>query len=345
MSIFASETKNQHYVSQVEQRANASNKNASNKNQEIFKYTRVDGGQFDEGKCVKISTNQSDFDLFTLAKKDSQRKNLENLMGNLESDYLTIVDKIEKSCENHKNGNELFFTEIEDIKKILELKFLTRFRNPYLIKKTLRLISFTTNFILDDDRHLEALIALHKAENNIDFLSKKYGVTKDEYISWLNTLVGLLLPIKGGSLLSGMVNEFFEASEFGKKVFIYYYHTDCVLLPDCGTLDIEESDMITYGFNLTSKIFILLAMPICKDIGLFKVKKRSEPEMKQLINDLKAECPDITDEDIQCYLEVEKQFNAKTSITYLGNNIQMLDAFNLGVKRISKQYYFSSKIS
>ncbi|QIC16467.1 hypothetical protein G3341_12580 [Providencia vermicola] len=345
MSIFASETKNQHFVSQVEQRENSCNKNASNKNQEIFKYTRVDESQFDDGKRVKISTNQSDFDLFTLAKKDSQRKNLENLMGNLESNYLTIVDKIEKSCENHKNGVNIFFTEIDDIKKVLELKFLTRFRNPYLIKETLRLISFTKNFILDDDRHLEALIALHKAENNIDFLSKKYGVTKDEYISWLNTLVGLLLPIKGGSLLSGMVNEFFEASEFGKKVFIYYYDNEGVLLPDCGTLDIAESDMITYGFNLTSKIFILLAMPVCKDIASFKVKQRSDAEMNQLINDLKIKYPNITNEAIQRYLEFEKQFNAKTSITYAGNNTQMLDVFNFGVKRLSKQYYFSSSSS
>lgn len=345
MSIFANETKNQHYVSQVEQRENSCNKNASNKNQEIFKHTRVVGGQFDGGKRVKIITNQSDFDLFTLAKKDNQRKNLENLMGDLESNYLAIVDKIERSCENHKNGRNDLFTELDDIKKVLELKFLTRFRNPHLIKDTLRFFSFTKNFILDDDRHLEALIALHKAENNIDFLSKKYNVTKDEYIAWLNTLVGLLLPVKGGSLLSGMVNEFFEASELGKIIFIHYHNTDSVLLPDCGTLDIAKSDMIAYGFNLTSKIFILLAMPICKDIGLFKVKKRSEPEMKQLINDLKAECPDITDEDIQFYLEVEKQFNVKTSITYVGNNIEMLNAFNLGVKRLSKQYYFSSRIS
>lgn len=342
MSIFASETKNQHYVSQVEQRENSCNKNASNKNQEIFKYTRVNGDQFDDGKRVKIATNQSDFDLFTLAKKDSHRKNLENLMGNLESNYLTVVDKIERSCENHKNDEKVFFTEIDDIKKCLELKFLTQFRNPYLIKETLRLISFTKNFILDDDRHLEALIALYKAENNIDFLSEKYGVTKDEYIAWLNTLVGLLLPVNGQGLLSGMVNEIFESSEFGKRIYIHYYHTDCTLLPDCGILDETNENMIIYRFNVTSKIIIALAMPVCKNISLFKVKQRSQAELEQFVNELKASKPDINDDLIQKYLEFEKKERAQTRIHYSGNNIEMLNSFNTSVKRLSKKHFFSS---
>lgn len=342
MSIFSSETKNQHYVSQAEQRANANNKNASNPKQRIYKYTRNDEGKFGLGVSTKIVSNQSDNDLYTLAVKDKQRKNLENLMGNLESDYSEAVSKIEVCCEKHKNSETALLAGVDDIKKVLTLKFLTRFRNPYLIKETLNFVSFNKNLILDDDRHLEALIALHKAENNIDFLSKKYKVTKDEYISWLNTLVGLLLPVKGESLLSGMVDELFKASEFGKKIFIYYYHTDCVLLPDCGTLDIVESDMLTYGFNLTSKIFILLAMPVCKNVGSFKVKQRSEAEMNELVNNLKLEFPRISDENIQNYFEFEKKYNAKTNITYVESNDKMLDAFNIGVKRLSKEYYFSS---
>lgn len=342
MSIFNSETKNQHYVSQVEQRANASNKNASNAKQKIYKYTKNEEGQFDSGVSTKIENNLSDNDLYTLATEGKQRKNLENLMNKLESDYSEAVSNIEKSCEAHKNSGTFSPVNIEDIKKIYSLKLLTKYRNPYQIKETLKFISFTKNLILDDDRHLEALIALHKAKNNIDFLSKKYKVTKDEYISWLNTLVGLLLPVNDKSLFSGMVNDLFNAPEFGKNVFIYYYDTDSVLLPDCGILDLENSNELIYALNVTSKIFIMLKMSVCLDFNSFKVKHRTSTEMDQLIKDMKHRYPNITDKDIQNYLEFERLIKASTSFTYRENDTQMIDIFNNFVKNRSKQYYFSS---
>lgn len=342
MSIFSNETKNQHYVSQVEQRMNAINKNASNKNMRIYKFTRNEQGQFGTGESSKIENNQCDNDLYTLAIKDNNRKNLENLMNRLESDYSNAVSKVETSCRSHKDDKGMLSVDIDDIKKILAIKMLTRFRNPYLIKETLRLISFTNELILDDDRHFEALVALHKAKNNIDYLSNKYKVTKSEYISWLNTLVGLLLPVKDDGLFLGMIDEFFEAPEFGKIACIYYYDTDCVLLPDCGTLEMECDNSITFGFNVTSKIFILLFMPVCKDSNFFKIKKRTQSELDDLFYKMKEINPNVTNKSLQDYLNFEADYRSQTKIIHKGNDAKMLDTFNFGVQRSSKQYYFSS---
>lgn len=342
MSIFFNGTKNQHYISQAEQRKNACNKNAAHRNQEIIKYTKNEKGQFDRGVKVKIITNQSDYDLYTLIKQDNNRKSLENLMNDFESNYMKSACKIEKFCENHTSSHCDFLINLNDIKNILLLKILTRFRNPYFIKETLISSFFNKHVLLDDVRHLEAIIALYKQQNNISFLSKKYKVTENEFENWLSILVSLLLPINGISLLTSVIDSHLNAPEFGKYISIYYYDTGNVLLPDCGMMEDIQSDRISYGFNVTSKIFIILSMPVNENIGVFKIKQRTETEMNQLIYDLKRKKVTITDEEIKKILKDEKLMKKECIFRLKKNDTNMLIGFNNKVRNYSKQHYFSS---
>jgi hypothetical protein len=124
---FINETKNQHFISQIEQRLNASNPNAEFCNQKVYKLQILDREkhQVTEGRLAKIGNALSLNDLFSfdvIDKKD--RSNFETLFGKYESDLekhtTALLSKINVSGADLK----------DEIVNLFLSKFLNFIRNP-----------------------------------------------------------------------------------------------------------------------------------------------------------------------------------------------------------------------
>ncbi|EFE7722948.1 hypothetical protein F6188_23385, partial [Escherichia coli] len=152
--IFTNSTINQHYLSRAEQRFNSQNKNAQPRNQEIniFDIEEIKALGFNATSATKkIAVSLMGQDLFSIRTGKDKRLNLENLMCPLESGYSEAVDAlILNNAFKEKSSEE----NTQSLKKILSLKLMSTFRNPYYIEQTLRTLNFGTNFILDSNEHL-----------------------------------------------------------------------------------------------------------------------------------------------------------------------------------------------
>ncbi|OOE36189.1 hypothetical protein BZG05_01525, partial [Salinivibrio kushneri] len=93
-------TKNQHFLSQAEQRLNAINPAAKAKKQRIYSFDvlRCGGGadcQLAEAKSVRIESNLSDIDLYSFSLlNDNERLNFESAFGKYESEIKVLVDNL-----------------------------------------------------------------------------------------------------------------------------------------------------------------------------------------------------------------------------------------------------------
>ncbi|KAA3666269.1 hypothetical protein PB70LOC_01986 [Pectobacterium versatile] len=297
--IFTNSTINQHYLSRAEQRLNSQNKNAQPRNQEIniFDIEDIKALGFSATSVTKkIAVSLMGQDLFSIRTGKNKRLNLENLMTPLESGFSDAVDDfISNNAFKEKSSKE----NTESLKKILSLKYMSTFRNPYYIERTLRILNFGTNFILDSDEHLTALINLYRKDNNIKRLSETFKVSEQTYISWINTLIALLLNSeKNKSIIEGMVNEILMANEFIHFITLYTYDNDVVFLPEAGMYETADYHSINYFINLSSRAFLLINSNAVSNLGRMKIaptlykfmveKSKGKTDIKEFIDKVKG---------------------------------------------------------
>ncbi|EFA4670629.1 hypothetical protein E0M61_17645 [Escherichia coli] len=330
--IFTNSTINQHFLSRAEQRLNSKNKNANPRNQEIniFDVEDIKALGFNATPATKkIAVALMEQDLFSIRTGRDKRLNLENLMIPFESGFSEAVDDfISNNAFKEKTVEE----NTKSLKKILSLKLMSTFRNPYYIERTLRILNFGTNFILDSDEHLMALITLYRKDNNIKRLSKTYNVSEQNYISWINTLIALLLNSeKNKSIIEGMVNEIFMANEFIHFITLYTYDEDVVFLPEAGMYEVADDHSMQYFINLSSKAFLLIHSNAVSNLG----KMKMSPALYQFIVeqcDGKNNIDDFIDE-----IKGSKYFHTQH------NNYGMLKVFNTQCVFYAKKHVLYSQ--
>src|SRR3954469_23962511 len=135
--MMENETRNQHFLPRVEQKLNALNPNAKNKNLRIYSFKVLDRENYsltlesENGK--PINNNLSLFDLFSFdVSGDSRlRMNFESLFQNYETNIevhtKSLLSKLNSPTSDVK-------TEIIDL---FAAKFLNSVRNPFSIAKVL----------------------------------------------------------------------------------------------------------------------------------------------------------------------------------------------------------------
>jgi len=330
--VFTSETINQHYLSQVEQRFNSCNKNASQRNKKINIFSIGDVRSLKTKAASvekKISKSLMEHDLFSIRTSKHGRLNLENLMGPLESAF---SDSVNDLIGNKTIGKDSDEENLSRVKKILSLKMMSTFRNPYYISRTLKIINFGVNFILDSNEHLAALINLYKKENNIARLSKEFNVTEQQYTSWINTLIALLLTSeKDGCIIEGMIDEIFLAEEFFHSITLYTYDDNLVLLPETGMHETADYHSLTYFINLSSTSFLMIHSNVLSDLGNMKISpKLYEHIIEKCGREDKA--PEYID-----------KMRGKKIFSSAHNNYQMLKIFNTNCVRSAKKYILFSQ--
>ena len=260
------ETKNQHYLSQVEQRLNASNPDAPKNSQKIYSFKVIDRESYkielQGNKARGIEKNLSWHDLFSFdVESKTVRNNFETLFGEYEGKIEVHTISLLKKLKENSN----------DIKKellnLFVLKLLNTFRNPYCIKKTLNTIGKAGMHRPLDENLIKIFNKVETGNRpQQKWLCAQLGVTEEEYTDWLKTLFILLMrPDENQpNLLEQMVKSMYEADSHIINVFVFYYDENFVersiLLSDRGfSIPAPDDEVMAYNFNLSSQAFITYA--------------------------------------------------------------------------------------
>jgi len=252
-------TKNQHYLSQIEQRLNS----IPGKDNKIYSFVLKDREtctvELENVKGVGIQSNLSFIDLYTFEFLDEgMRKNFESAFGVYESKIgsatSALLSKLNASDENI----------LEELSDILRLKFLNFIRNPYNIVKVLNSIGVLADHFPVKEQLLEEYRKLEKRnDGGIQRICQIFDVTREQYLKWMKVIFLSLIDIGGGeTLLDNLIRELIENKEHATAATVYGIsdaHPDKkVALSDRSFVDYSGAadGNLMVAFNLNANYFI-----------------------------------------------------------------------------------------
>ncbi|WP_448090306.1 hypothetical protein [Pseudomonas azerbaijanoccidentalis] len=257
-----SATKNQHFLSQTEQRLNAINSGSCNpKSPRIYEFELVDRENHEiklrskRGALIENTLSLHDLFSFDILDRKGDRENFEELFNQYEPmiklTTLELLRKIQITSEDI--GSEIV--------NLFSMKFLNFIRNPYSIKKILNTFPTLMNIQPTDPVHLEnfkKVLAGRKPHQ--EYLCRTLNVSKKDYIAWLAVIFLLLTPVAEGgqNFLNDTVRGLFESRDLFMMVIIYTYDDHACLLSDRGFSEplVSGNDRMAFDFNLYSQGFI-----------------------------------------------------------------------------------------
>lgn len=253
---FINKTKNQHFISRVEQKLNAS----ANNPRKIYSFTLKDRKKYnlslDSPKGVSIENNLSLNDLFSfdVIKRDPERYNFENLFGkyeeSIENSTESLLKKVQENDSDIKN----------ELLNIFVLKIVNFARNPFSIQKVLNTFpSLLTMYPLDSQFKEIFDKILSGKKPHQQYLCNELGISEDIYRDWLTIIFMLLTPFdsSGLNILEYSVKSLFESKDNMIFINIYTYDEQCCLLSDRGFSNpIPDCEHMAWNFNLFGKGFI-----------------------------------------------------------------------------------------
>lgn len=258
------ETKNQHFLSQTEQRLNAVNPDATNeKNLRIYQFDLVDREtykvklQCEKGATIGNTLSLHDLFSFDVLDRNSDRYNFEELFRQYEAGAkaktLELIRKLD--IPGVDIGSEIV--------NLFLVKFLNFVRNPYSVKKILNTFPSLMGMQPTDPIHLanfNRVLAGRKPQQR--YLCEKLDISEGEYVAWLAVIFLLLTPLAKdkGNFLNDMVKGLFDSRELYLMVFIHTYDQHSCLLSDRGfSTPVSGDEYLAFDFNLYSKGFIRYA--------------------------------------------------------------------------------------
>jgi hypothetical protein len=233
--VLVNDTRNQHFLTRVEQKLNALNPQADARNLRIYSFEVIDRENYtlslESPNGRPIGSNLSLFDLFSFDVPGNTRlrRNFESLFHK----YENYIEAHTKSLLAKLNGGG------RDIKaEIIDLfaaKLLNFVRNPFSIVKVLNSFPGVASYdpvdpaLLADYRRIVSGRKPHQAH-----LCTQLGISDAQYVEWLRLLFMLLVPMAKGR------SNFFEQEPFNllenRKInvaaFVCEYDRDRCLL--CG---------------------------------------------------------------------------------------------------------------
>ena len=294
-------TKNQHFISQTEQRLNALNPSAKKNNQKIFSFSVVDRESYkttlDSSKGFKISNTLSLMDIFSfhVLENELKRYNFEKLFHQYESSIQLNTESLIAKLPNINSDIK------PEVLNLFVSKFLNFIRNPYSIKKVLNTFPSLQNMRPTQPAHYQNFKkVLNGRKPQQQHLCKLLGVTEKNYADWLSIIFLLLTSFKENqtNFLEKIIKELYENPNNYISIFVYTYDEETCLLSDRGYSNFTpEGDFTGLGldFNLNSNSFIRyffgnLDSLAPKNIPKSIIKKyKSNPKkisFKHKINDL-----------------------------------------------------------
>lgn len=256
---FKNDSKNHHFIAQIEQKMNAIDPTKAKKSRRIYKFEVIDKDSHKitslEEKGVKIGGSLSYEDLYTFSILDEGlRENFEKIFqyyeNSIEANTKSVLSKASTPNANIKS----------EILNIFRYKILNFVRNPYSIKKILNTFSELKGVIPTDPIHFENFERVLNGSNiQQDYLCEQLDITKDDYKEWLAIIFLLLNPMEENEInfLDQFIKRIYENPNSLIKVCIYTYDDETCLLSDRGFSFYElENNTTVWDFNLCSQGFI-----------------------------------------------------------------------------------------
>ena len=327
-------TRNQHYISQCEQKFNSINPENGRSQRKIYSFSIKNSESFDlildDPFGTNIENNLSSKDLYTFEKLDSEnRYNFELFFRKYEDRLHNLtVSLIKKTRE----GIEAYISD--ELREIFALKLLNSFRNPYRIKVTLEIIGVLSKHRPVDESSNNIYQKIEQNRNDYSkSIAEEFGVNEDEYVQWIKSLFILLcLDIKENkNILDLLIENVFTSKQI--RVAIDYYadknSENYVVLPDTGYVKIcPNPTSLIYQFNLSANILLSY---IIQEVNMTEF---AQSEVNMPIGDIQKIISQITNIHYQTRinnLETLSEFNklaisqshskvfCKGKTIYLGN--------------------------
>lgn len=256
-------TKNQHYVSQVEQRSNCIDEAVSNDKMRIYEFSIVDRDEYKirltRGDGVKIKKNLSYSDLFSFEVENGPlRKNLESFFHKYETSLgansRDLISAVRDNC-----GVSVVTALAASF---LKAKLMGVIRNPFCIGRTLSLFKSFDGLAPTDPQLLTIFRDISSGDKpHLERVCSAFEVTPKQYLDWLSIIYLALVvpPGSGVSILESMVDGLIASP--GKMCHLILATFDDVegsrvLLPDTGYLQgTEDPHHNMFLFNVNKNAY------------------------------------------------------------------------------------------
>ena len=319
LDMLENDTRNQHFLTQGEQRLNALNPQADPSNLRIYSFTVVDRENYtlalESPNGRPIGSNLSLFDLFSFDVPGNSRLRL-----NFES----LFHKYEGYIEAHtKSLLAKLNTRSGDIKaEIIDLfaaKLLNFVRNPFCIAKVLNSFPGVASYdptdaaLLADYRRIVTGRKPHQAH-----LCTQLGISDAQYIEWLRLLFMLLVPMAKGrpNFFEEMIKSLLENRKMHVAAFVCEYDSAGCLLSDRGfSQPIEDGPHMAFSFNLCATAFVHYFFSDPATL----LQGKASPEFLANALAIRESLP-----------------QAQITVTHVRNNLDMLARYN---RRVVEQCY------
>ncbi|WP_218570729.1 hypothetical protein [Pseudomonas sp. H3(2019)] len=208
------DSKNQHFLSQAEQRLNALNPAAKERNQRIYEFDLIDRERYflklksDRGVVIGNTLSLHDLFSFDVLGSSFERYNFEKLFQGYESQNRILTQDLLRKVGTQ--GADIG----KEVVNLFLVKFLNFLRNPYSVKKILNTFPPLLSICPTDPIHLDNFNRVLKGRKpHQRHLCAKLDISEDEYIVWLSVIFLLLTPLGKADedFLSEMVKGLFES--------------------------------------------------------------------------------------------------------------------------------------
>jgi len=325
--MLGNDTRNQHFLPRVEQKLNALNPQAADRNLRIHSFRPIDRESYSlalespNGRPIGSNLSLSDLFSFDVSGDSRLRLNFESLFqkyeANIEAHTKGLLAKL-----NARSGD--IKAEIVDL---FVAKLLNFVRNPFSITKVLNTFPGLAAYepvdtaLLSDYRRIVSGKKPHQAH-----LCARLGISDQQYLEWLRVLFILLMQTDDGqpNLFEVIIKALLEDRKKHVAAFVCEYDHGRCLLSDRGfSQPIPDGEHMAFSFNLCSTAFIhyMFANP-----GKL-VQGRASPEFLA-----------------QALASWENRPQAQLKVTHVRNDFALLAGYNRRVvEQCHKRVYCSAK--
>lgn len=298
-------TKNQHFISQSEQRLNASNPEAKDENKSIYEFFIKDREchsiELNSSKAKKIKKSLSLNDLYSFDVMDgSNRLNFENIFHKYECEIAKNTELLLEKLERNNNDTK------NEVLHIFISKFSSFIRNPFTIEKVINTLPALKGVYPTDPIIRENFKKILEGKKpHQEYLCKSLGITQSQYKDWLAITFLALSKLSDDmpTLIESMVKDMYECNNTFIMICVYTYDNHVCLLSDRGySMPLPSGDHMAWDFNLTKNSFIRY---VFSDIEKISPKGTS----KKLIEAWKKQPKNINLHHLKNDLDALKQYN------------------------------------
>lgn len=311
-------TRNQHFLSQVEQRLNAMNPRANADNLRIYAFGIADRENYrlvlEKPNGNPIDRNLSLFDLFSFDVPGGSelRRNFEALFQRYEADIQNLTVSLLAKLNAGSQDLEA------EIVGLFAAKLLNFVRNPYSVAKVLNTFPGlgqydpTNSLLLAEGDRIVSGRKPHQAH-----LCGQLGISDAQYVEWLRVLFMLLTPMAENrpNFFEEIIGALFEdRTKYIAAIICDYDHDRCLLSDRGFSQAVADGPLLSFSFNLCGTAFVdyMSADPATL------VQGKAPPER------------------IASAIASRERRQQPVNVTFLRNNLDMLRRYN---RRVVDQCY------